>query len=94
MSTKAFLVSYWLALPFLGIKSIGFSSLKVDILLAHTEDSSISLALFSLSINKQIFTSAILVLKIRCLLLTLGTLFFTAQVEIFTILPIFLLIFF
>ena len=71
---------------------MGFLSLKDGILLACTKDSLISSVSLLLSTSKWVFTPAILVLKIKCLPLTLETLFLIAQVETFTVLPTFLLI--
>ena len=97
--TKTFLVSYQTILPFLNIRSTGFFSFKVDILLACIKNSSINLVSLPLSTNKWVFISTMLVLKIKCLLLKikcllliLSTLFLIVQDENFIILPTFLLI--
>ena len=82
--TRALLVSFWTTLQFPSVRLIYFSSLKIESLLVCAKNSSISLALLPLSTNRQVFILTILVLKIKCLFLTLGTLFCIAYVEIFT----------
>ena len=90
--TKAFLINCQTILLFLSVSLIVFFSLKINILLIYTKNSLISIASFLLSINKWVFTSITLVLKIKYLPLTLDISFYMAQVKIFIVLLVLLFI--